>query len=165
MAASRLRVRYWRIMYFFTGAAADFIFWELVLPRVGLRALARRTRSGRLRRIAADFRALAIRMGGLMIKVGQFLSSRLDVLPPEITQELAGLQDEVPPEKFEDIRLLAEAELNGPLSGRFRVVRRAAAGGGLAGPGAPRAPVRTAGRRPRPSATWSSRSSGRRSTS
>ena len=42
------------------------------------------------------FRALAIRMGGLMIKVGQFLSARLDVLPPEITDELSGLQDEVP---------------------------------------------------------------------
>jgi predicted unusual protein kinase regulating ubiquinone biosynthesis (AarF/ABC1/UbiB family) len=119
MAASRLRVRYWRIMYFFTGAAADFIFWELFLPRIGLRALSRRTRSGRFRRIAADFRALAIRMGGLMIKVGQFLSSRLDVLPPEITEELAGLQDEVPPEKFEDIRRIAEAELNGPLRAKF----------------------------------------------
>jgi predicted unusual protein kinase regulating ubiquinone biosynthesis (AarF/ABC1/UbiB family) len=106
-------------MWFFTGAAADFIFWELFLPHVGLRALARRTRAGRLRRIAADFRALAIRMGGLMIKVGQFLSSRLDVLPPEITQELAGLQDEVPSEKFEDMRRIAEAELNGSLSVKF----------------------------------------------
>jgi predicted unusual protein kinase regulating ubiquinone biosynthesis (AarF/ABC1/UbiB family) len=121
MAAPRLRIRYLRIMVFFTGAAADFIFWELFLPHIGLRSLARRTRSGRFSRIAADFRALAIRMGGLMIKVGQFLSSRLDVLPPEITQELAGLQDEVPPEKFEDMRRIAEAELNGPLSGRFEV--------------------------------------------
>ncbi len=119
MTASRLRVRYWRIMYFFTGATAGFIFWELLLPRIGLRALTRRTRSDRFRRIAADFRLLAIRMGGLMIKVGQFLSSRLDVLPPEITQELAGLQDEVPPEKFEDMRRIAEAELNSPLSVKF----------------------------------------------
>ncbi len=119
LAASRFRTRYWRIMYFFTGAAAGFIVWEIIFPRIGLRALSRRTRSGRFRRIAADFRALAIRLGGLMIKVGQFLSSRLDVLPPEITQELAGLQDEVPPEKFEDIRRIAEAELNGPLSGKF----------------------------------------------
>jgi predicted unusual protein kinase regulating ubiquinone biosynthesis (AarF/ABC1/UbiB family) len=119
MAASRLRVRYWRIMYFFTGAAADFIFWELFLPRIGLRALTRRTRPGRFRRIAAGFRTLAIRMGGLMIKVGQFLSSRLDVLPPEIIEELAGLQDEVPPEKFEDMRRIAEAELNGSLAAKF----------------------------------------------
>jgi predicted unusual protein kinase regulating ubiquinone biosynthesis (AarF/ABC1/UbiB family) len=58
-------------------------------------------------------------MGGVMIKVGQFLSSRLDVLPAEITEELAGLQDEVPPENFEDIRRLAEAELGVPLLEKY----------------------------------------------
>jgi len=50
-----------------------------------------------------------------MIKVGQFLSSRLDVLPPEITRELAGLQDEVPAAGFPAIRELAEGELGLPL--------------------------------------------------
>ena len=54
---------------------------------------------------------LAVDLGGLMIKVGQFMSSRLDVLPPEITRELEGLQDEVPPVPFPRIRALAEAEL------------------------------------------------------
>jgi predicted unusual protein kinase regulating ubiquinone biosynthesis (AarF/ABC1/UbiB family) len=121
MSESRLRARYLRIMFFFSTAAADFIFWELFLPFIGLRALTRRTRSGRLKRTASDFRALAIRMGGLMIKVGQFLSSRLDVLPAEITRELAGLQDEVPPEKFEDIRRIAQAELGAPLNERFEI--------------------------------------------
>jgi len=47
-------------------------------------------------------------MGGVMIKVGQFLSSRVDVLPEEITKELADLQDEVAPENFKDIRQIAE---------------------------------------------------------
>ena len=60
--------------------------------------------AARMRRIAASFRSLAIRMGGVLIKVGQFLSSRLDVLPREITAELAGLQDEVGAESFEAIR-------------------------------------------------------------
>jgi len=115
MKASQLRLRYWRIMLFFGRAALDFIFWELILARIGLRALTRRTRSNRYRRVAAQFRSLAIRMGGVMIKVGQFLSSRLDVLPPEITAELSGLQDEVPPEKFEDIRRAAETDLGAPL--------------------------------------------------
>jgi predicted unusual protein kinase regulating ubiquinone biosynthesis (AarF/ABC1/UbiB family) len=54
-----------------------------------------------------------------MIKVGQFLSSRLDVLPPEITYELAGLQDEVPPVPFLAIRVLAEEELGIPLEQAF----------------------------------------------
>jgi predicted unusual protein kinase regulating ubiquinone biosynthesis (AarF/ABC1/UbiB family) len=115
----QLRARYWRIMSFFARSTIGFIFWEIVLARLGLRAMVRRTRSERYRRVAAQFRALAIRMGGVMIKVGQFLSSRLDVLPAEITAELSGLQDEVPPEKFEDIRRLAEAELGAPLAEKF----------------------------------------------
>ena len=119
MRESALRARYQRLMLFFIGVAAGFIFWELILPRIGLAGLARRTRSARLRRLAARFRNLAIRMGGVMIKVGQFLSSRLDVLPPEITNELAGLQDEVPPENFEDIRRLTELELGASLEEKY----------------------------------------------
>ena len=119
MQSSRLRARYRHIMWFFARATAGFIFWELVLPRFGLRAWSRRTRSRRYKQIAARFRVMAIRMGGVMIKVGQFLSARLDVLPVEITEELSGLQDEVPSENFEAIRRLAEAELGGPLEEKF----------------------------------------------
>jgi predicted unusual protein kinase regulating ubiquinone biosynthesis (AarF/ABC1/UbiB family) len=86
---------------------------------LGFRAIVRKTRSERFRREAVRFRALAIRMGGVMIKVGQFLSSRLDVLPPEITDTLADLQDEVPAETFEDIRQLAEKELGASLAATF----------------------------------------------
>ena len=100
MQSSRLRARYRYIMGFFARATASFIFWEIILPRLGLRRWARSTRSQRYIQIAAQFRAMAIRMGGVMIKVGQFLSARLDVLPLEITEELSGLQDEVPAEDF-----------------------------------------------------------------
>ena len=41
------------------------------------------------------------------------------VLPVEITQELSGLQDEVPAEQFSAIRELAEAELGEPLATRY----------------------------------------------
>jgi predicted unusual protein kinase regulating ubiquinone biosynthesis (AarF/ABC1/UbiB family) len=108
-------------MGFFARAIASFIFWEILLPRLGMRQIARRTRSRRMTQIAAQFRAMAIRMGGVMIKVGQFLSARADVLPPEITEELSGLQDEVPPEDFDSIRQLAEAELSAGLEERFEL--------------------------------------------
>ena len=119
MHTSRLRARYRYILTFFARAILNFIFWELFLPRLGMRGLTRRTRSQRFRELAAHFRAMAIRMGGVMIKVGQFLSSRLDILPPEITEELSGLQDEVPPEDFEAIRILAESELGASLEELF----------------------------------------------
>src|SRR5512138_749359 len=119
MQSSRLRARYRYIMGFFARATASFIFWEIILPRLGLRGLTRRTHSQRFKQIAVRFRTMAIRMGGVMIKVGQFLSARLDVLPPEVTEELSGLQDEVPPEEFEEVRKLAEQELGAPLDAKF----------------------------------------------
>ncbi|MCQ3939334.1 MAG: AarF/ABC1/UbiB kinase family protein, partial [Chloroflexi bacterium] len=106
-----LRLRYWRIVLFFARVTLGIVFWDIFLRRIGLGALVRATRPRRLRQIAVRFRALAIRLGGVMIKVGQFLSARLDVLPPEITDELSGLQDEVPPVDFESIRLQTELEL------------------------------------------------------
>jgi predicted unusual protein kinase regulating ubiquinone biosynthesis (AarF/ABC1/UbiB family) len=119
MKTPRLRGRYLRILTFFAGVIIRFIYWELILRKIGFSQLARRTRSDRFRSEAVRFRALALRMGGVMIKVGQFLSSRLDVLPPEITDTLADLQDEVPPENFADIRQLAESEFGEALTEKF----------------------------------------------
>lgn len=109
------RSRYRRIVRFATGVMLSTWWFEVVLPRIGLARVAERGRAERLRRISRRFRVLAIELGGLMIKVGQFLSSRLDVLPPEVTGELAQLQDEVPPVAFAEIRALAETELGVPL--------------------------------------------------
>lgn len=109
------RARYRRIMRFAARALAQAWWFELVLPRFGLGRLAARGRIRRLQKLARRFHALAADLGGLMIKVGQFLSSRLDVLPPEITRELEGLQDEVAPESFASIVAQAERELGIPL--------------------------------------------------
>ena len=114
-----LRARYRRITWYFFRVLTGLVLWELLCPRIGLRGVSRRTRPERLRRIAVRFRAMAIQMGGVMIKVGQFLSSRVDVMPPEITHELEGLQDEVAPESFEDIRQIAEAELGTALTEKY----------------------------------------------
>jgi len=119
MQPPRLRGRYFRILYFFAGVIIRFILWELIIARIGLRKWTRRTRPERFRREAVRFRVLAIHMGGVMIKVGQFLSSRLDVLPTEVTDELANLQDEVPAESYEAIRELAERELGSALNEKF----------------------------------------------
>jgi len=121
MKAAHLRARYRQIIGFSARVAANIIIWDIILSRLGLRSIARKTRPVRLKKFAVQFRAMAIRMGGVMIKVGQFLSSRLDVLPPEIVEVLSGLQDEVPAEDFAAIRELAEAELGGSLEEKFEL--------------------------------------------
>jgi len=113
------RARYRRILRFASWYLAVTWWFELFLPRIGLRRVAERTRTARMRRFARAFHVLAVDLGGLMIKVGQYMSSRLDVLPPEITKELEGLQDEVPPVPFADIRAFARAELGSPLESIF----------------------------------------------
>ena len=117
-----MRARYRRILWFSARYLAQTWWFELFLPRIGLSRLAAAGRSARLKHIAQRFHVLAVDLGGLMIKVGQFMSSRLDVLPPEITIELEGLQDEVPPVPFPEIRALAEAELGITLDRAFSFI-------------------------------------------
>ena len=119
-----LRSRYRRITFFFARILIGIILWDLILPRLGMRSLSRRTRSERLVSAAAQFRALAIEMGGVLIKVGQFFSARVDILPPDITQELSGLQDEVPEEPYDDIRRVVESEFGMPLEEKFAYFSR-----------------------------------------
>lgn len=116
------RSRYRRITRFALRYMLQAWWYELFLPRIGLRRIAERTRARRLQRISQRFHTLAVDLGGLMIKVGQFLSSRLDILPPEVTAELEKLQDEVPAVPFAEIRSSAEAELGLPLARAFASV-------------------------------------------
>ncbi|GAA2009111.1 ABC1 kinase family protein [Microbacterium ulmi] len=117
-----MRARYRRILRFAIRHMVQAWWFELTLPRLGLERISARGRAARLRNIARRFHDLAVELGGLMIKVGQFLSSRLDVLPPEITKELEGLQDEVPPVAFPALAALAESELGVPLERAFASV-------------------------------------------
>lgn len=105
------RRRYRRILRFAAWHLLVIWWFELVLPRFGLSRWVARGRDARSITIARRFRGLALDLQGLMIKMGQFLSSRLDVFPPEVTRQLAGLQDEVPPAPVAEIMALAAEEL------------------------------------------------------
>ncbi|SRR5579884_281502 len=67
------------------------------------------------RRRARAIRNAALEMGGVIIKVGQFLSTRVDLLPDEYIQELGLLQDEVSPVDFDQVRIVIEEAFDRPL--------------------------------------------------
>lgn len=69
---------------------------------------------------ANKFYETAVRNQGLMIKTGQFLGTRPDVLPEAYVEVLSKLQDEVPPETFPAIKEQIERELGKPLQAIFR---------------------------------------------
>jgi predicted unusual protein kinase regulating ubiquinone biosynthesis (AarF/ABC1/UbiB family) len=79
-------------------------------------------RQERLKRLHADMARLLrehmIEMRGVLIKIGQFMSSRVDILPEEYTDELSKLQDQVPPAPFADIVQRVTEEL-GPMDEVF----------------------------------------------
>ncbi len=119
-----MQARYIRVTAFFAGIALNVLWWDIFLRRVGLRRFSRRTAHARYQKAAKRFRALATRMGGVWIKLGQFLSSRLDMLPESITSELAGLQDEVAPVSFEAIRQVIEAAFGAAIDERYSAFER-----------------------------------------
>ena len=79
-------------------------------------------RQERLKRLHAAMARLLrehmIEMRGVLIKIGQFMSSRVDILPEEYTDELSKLQDQVPPAPFADIAQRVTEEL-GPMDEVF----------------------------------------------
>lgn len=107
------RARYRRITTFFARVIFHVVWWDLMLRSVMAERVLR-TRPRRWRKLARRFRELAVEMGGVLIKLGQFLSTRVDVLPPEITDELRGLQDEVPAVELAAIRKVLREELGDP---------------------------------------------------
>jgi predicted unusual protein kinase regulating ubiquinone biosynthesis (AarF/ABC1/UbiB family) len=111
MSKRQLQRRYRRILFFGFRVIISFLWWEVALRRMLGRGFVRRSTIPRMQRFAREFRALAVEMGGVLIKLGQFLSSRVDVLPVQVTRELADLQDEVPPEPLEAILAVVQAEL------------------------------------------------------
>ncbi len=60
---------------------------------------------------ARRFRHTAVELGGLLIKLGQFFSTRVDVFPQSTIKELTGLQDEVEPVPFREVRQVAEEDM------------------------------------------------------
>lgn len=112
-------LRYKKLRRFFAGVIFHFIFWDILLNRPVLRFF-RKAPLPRWQTIARRFRDLAVEMGGVLIKLGQFLSIRVDLLPREVTHELAGLQDEVPPVKSEEIIRQIESAFGRPVHKIFK---------------------------------------------
>ncbi len=74
-----------------------------------------RSRLGLSRRLRIAFGKL----GPTYIKLGQILSSGEGIFPEEIVSQFRLLRDRVPPEPFDTVRRIVEAELGGPLDATF----------------------------------------------
>jgi ubiquinone biosynthesis protein len=101
------------------GFLVEQLALERFLPRFWRRrpiradeAIVRLTVPQRLRRTLEE-------LGATYIKLGQFLSARADLLPPEFIEELSKLLDAAPPVPVSEIRKMIEEELGAPVEEIF----------------------------------------------
>ena len=113
---SKIR-RTWAVLRLFSGFFTEIAWYNFLCKIYGSRM------EGRLPKLyrnqAIRFRETALVLQGLMIKVGQFFSTRIDVLPGEYISELALLQDQVPPVSSTQIKDVIALELGGKVEEIF----------------------------------------------
>jgi ubiquinone biosynthesis protein len=98
-----------------------------VMTRHGVKAMFDRgdggpDRSAGRRRQARQLRAALEELGPTFAKLGQVLSTRPDLIPPEFIDELSTLQDRVPPLTEEQVVRVMEQELGVPWEDVFETI-------------------------------------------
>lgn len=113
----RLQIRFVRGVAFAAWLFVRAIFWFVYVKRY-FPDYVEHSAVKRWQRYAREYRHFATAMGGVFIKLGQFMSTRVDIIPETVVAELRGLQDEVPTLDFKIIRRVLDQEL-GSIERRF----------------------------------------------
>lgn len=103
------------------------------LDRGPLRGVVGAARRGWDRFSASTLNDAASELGGVLLKAGQYLATRADVLPPAYVERLARLQDRARPLPYTDVRRVLAEELGAEPETVFaRIWRRPIASASLA---------------------------------
>ncbi|NWJ95174.1 MAG: AarF/ABC1/UbiB kinase family protein [Chloroflexi bacterium] len=113
-----LKERRKRILNLFRWLVSDILLEKTQRNLLGEKWVEKR-KVARNRRRAQRFVHAALELGGVLIKVGQYLSARFDLLPDEWIEELSKLQDSVPPVDFAELRPLIEKDFGDKLENLF----------------------------------------------
>ncbi len=107
------------VKYGFEDLVAERSLKNFFKTKTRVRKKDDRTRPERVRLLLEE-------LGPTYVKLGQLLSNRRDILPPEWIRELEHLQDEVPPLPFEKLEGLLLAELDGNEARYFQHIEKEA---------------------------------------
>ena len=90
---------------------------------VGLKLISR-TRKERIEKLSGNERIRKIfeELGPAFIKLGQIVSSRPDLVPVDLVNELSKLQDKVPPFKFDQVEAIIVSEFGEPVENIFEII-------------------------------------------
>ncbi|MFD2444555.1 ABC1 kinase family protein [Bacillus sp. CGMCC 1.16607] len=70
-------------------------------------------------KLGRQFRQMLFELKGLLIKVGQIVSIRADLLPSSFIKQIEDLVDQVPPSPWEEIKKVLEKEWNGSIEDKL----------------------------------------------
>ena len=112
LGIGRVLLRY-RLHTLFEGTPVERWLWLLrpLVPRAS-REITDLPRGARVRLALQE-------LGPIFVKFGQVLSTRRDLVPPDVADELALLQDQVAPFDGEQARAIVERELGRPVAEAF----------------------------------------------
>ncbi len=107
--------RYREIVTTFTRYGFGFVMKDLgLLERLSIpkRLFIDRKKEIHTKTLGERIRMFLEELGPTFVKVGQISSTRSDIFPAEVIQELEKLQDHVPPFGFEEVQQVIEKELD-----------------------------------------------------
>lgn len=113
------KMRYFRLIYI-VWVILWFRLDEFIAERASLKPLHTLIKILFFWRVSQYPRGVRLRLaleklGPIFIKFGQMLSTRRDLLPPDVADELAKLQDRVPPFEYADVQKTIEAAFGKPI--------------------------------------------------
>jgi predicted unusual protein kinase regulating ubiquinone biosynthesis (AarF/ABC1/UbiB family) len=112
MKSNRKLYRMWKVLSFALSVLIQ-VYWYRFRKRSDIE------KEELWGRIGIQFRQTLFELEGLLIKVGQFLSIRADVLPNGFIKQIEDLVDQVPPSPWEDIKKVLEREWNGRIEDKL----------------------------------------------
>ncbi len=105
-------IRFIYVVFIILKFRLDEFFESRFIILIGYLAI-RAFQSNKINRAIRLRRALE-NLGPIFVKFGQMLSTRRDLIPQDISDELSKLQDQVPPFSFNEVKKIIEKEsING----------------------------------------------------
>ena len=112
----------WRALHLRLSRTRRYVTVSRIAARHGLSAYlsGRRPAQTETRPLARNVRQALEEAGGMFVKLGQVLSTRADLLPPDVIAELSGLQDHVAPAIAGAVQEMLAEELGAPADEYFK---------------------------------------------
>ncbi|MDX1960380.1 MAG: AarF/UbiB family protein [Leptospiraceae bacterium] len=98
------RIRFYIVYFFVLKWSWRFLWHQRFRKRFSSQETVAHVEEFLYRKLAIESKHLFLKLGGVYIKAGQFLSNMGHLLPPVILDSLKDLQDRVPPRPFPEIR-------------------------------------------------------------